>query len=444
MASGKSLVSGTSHVRWGVLLLICLMYLITFMDRANISVAATFIQSEFSLTKAQMGVAFSVFLWSYSLGQIPGGWLGDKFGPRKVLGLMVLFWSLMTMSTGLASGFASLVAVRFVFGLGEAGAFPTATRAMQTWFPRVERGFVQGLTHGFARFGIAIVPPVATALIVAFGWRSVFYVFGGVGLVWSMVFMLTYRDRPEQHPKVRPDELMLIRDGRPDGAHQKVHATVPWRLILRNPTVWHASIAWGCYNYCIFFFLTWFPTYLLEHLHVSVKSMGMLASLPLMAGVIGDILGGVITDKVLKHTSRLRFARAVVAAPAMVLSGAALVAAAQTVDPFTSIVWLAVSLFCLELVIGPAWALTMDIGGEHSGTVSGIVGMTGNLFGSASPIIFGLLTQRGDWTAPFYLSAAVMTLGAVLWTFFIRPRDESQHERLRKSGDQAGRQELTS
>jgi sugar phosphate permease len=402
------------------------MYLITFMDRANISVAATFIQREFALSKAQMGVIFSVFLWSYSLGQIPGGWLGDKFGPRKVLGILVLFWSLMTISTGLATGFASLVAVRFIFGLGEAGAFPTATRAMQTWFPRVERGFAQGLTHGFARFGVAIVPPVATALIISFGWRSVFYVFGGIGLLWSLAFMLIYRDRPEQHPRVRDDELMHIREGKTENTTPKARAKVPWRSILSEPTVWYASIAWGCYNYCIFFFLTWFPTYLLEHLHMSVKSMGMLASLPLIAGVIGDILGGVITDHVLKRTANLRFARAVVAAPAMICSGAALVAAAQTVNPLASILWLTVSLFCLELVIGPAWAIMMDIGGEQSGTVAGIVGMTGNLFGSVSPIIFGLFTQRGNWSAPFYLSALVMMLGAILWTFFIRPRDETK------------------
>ncbi len=407
-------------VRWRVLLLICLMYLITFMDRANISIAAPDMLQEFGISKSAMGVVFSAFLWAYSLGQIPGGWVGDRFGPRRVLAVLVALWSVMTVATGIVTGLVSLVAVRFIFGLGEAGAFPTATRAMQTWFPRGERGLAQGLTHSFARLGIAVVPPLAVALIAQFGWRSVFYVFGGAGLLWTAAFLLTYRDLPEQHPRMTAAELSVIRDQQPAPV-AAARATPPWRAILRLPTLWYASLAWACYNYCIFFYFTWFPTYLADHLHIAKAAIGWVASLPLLAGVAGDVLGGIFTDLILKRTGRLRLARAVIAAPAMALSGVALVLAAMAHDPVVIVFWLAVSLFCLELVIGPAWALSMDIGGAASGTVSGIINMVGNLGGSLSPVVFGILAQYGAWTAPFYISAAVMVAGSLLWTFLINP-----------------------
>jgi MFS family permease len=189
------------------------MYLITYMDRANISVTAPAMESEFGLSKIEMGLVFSAFAWAYAVGQIPGGWLADRFGPKKVLLSIVSFWSLMTAMTAWTSGLLSLFSVRFVFGLGEAGAFPTATRAMQLWFPKEERGFIQGVTHCFSRIAVAATPFVAVAIMTAYGWRWVFYSFALLGVVWTIAFAILYRNRPQEHPHVnRPNWLISAVD----------------------------------------------------------------------------------------------------------------------------------------------------------------------------------------------------------------------------------------
>jgi sugar phosphate permease len=419
-------ISRPTKTRWLVLLLISLMYMITYMDRTGISIAAPYMAKEFGFSRTTIGIVFSVFLWAYSIGQIPAGWLADRFGPRLVLLIIVPFWSLMTALTSVATGVASLAVVRFVFGLAEAGAFPAATRGMQLWFARSERGIVHGVTHCFSRFAIAIVPIVAVSIIAAFGWRWIFYLFGAAGLLWSLVFYWLYRDVPENHPKVNSDELAHIRDRNPDGTiklpidPQRLQKA-PWKTIFRSPNMWYIAAGYCCFHYGTYFYVTWFPAYLLEYRHLSLKAMGVLAPLPLVAGMVGDIVGGTLTDRIYRKTGKLKFARRVVAAPAMLASGACLIPAALTHDVVTAILCLTASLFFLELVISPAWAVPMDVGGEFSGTVSGIMNMAGGLAASVSPIIFGFLVQRGLWITPFFISAGVLLTGALIWAFLIDP-----------------------
>src|SRR3979411_392419 len=180
--------------RWYILLLISLMYLITYLDRVNISTAAPSISQEFGFDKITMGIIFSAFVWAYALFQVPGGWLSDRFGARPVLATIVAYWSVMTAATAAATGALSFVVIRFLFGVGEAGAFPGATRAMQLWYPREERGFVQGLTHSASRFGAAIAPPIVVLIMTTLGWRSVFYICGAAGFIWSLWWYLSYRN----------------------------------------------------------------------------------------------------------------------------------------------------------------------------------------------------------------------------------------------------------
>jgi sugar phosphate permease len=421
-----STTSKPTKTRWVVLLLISLMYLITYVDRVNISVAAPAISREFKLSDTAIGIVFSAFLWAYSIGQIPGGWLADHFGPRKVLLTIVPFWSLMTGMTALATGMFSLIVMRFAFGLGEAGAFPTATRAMQLWFPKAERGLVQGTMHGFSRFAIAIVPFVAVPIMLAFGWRYIFYVCAAAGFVWSLVFYQFYRNRPEEHPNVNRAELDHIRGHHPDGTVKSsiaLHArpAVPWKMILRSANMWYIAAGYCCFYYGSYFYITWFPTYLVEYRQLSLKAVGTFASLPLLAGMVGDVVGGTLTDTVYSKTHNLKLARRIVAAPAMLASAACLLPAATTLQASTAILCLTGSLFFLELVIGPAWAVPMDVGGEYSGTVTGIMNMAGSLAASVSPIIFGFLIQRGFWIAPFFISSGVLFTGALIWTFLIDP-----------------------
>ena len=425
--STSSIVSQQrTGARWLVLLLIGLMYMITYMDRTGISIAAPELAKEFRLTPTMLGLTFSIFLWAYAVGQIPLGWFADSAGPRVVLLMVVPAWSVLTALTAAATGAASLLGVRFAFGLAEAGAFPTATRAMQFWFPKSERGIVHGVCHSFSRLAIAFVPILATAIMLAFGWRWIFYIFGACGLAWSLAFFLLYRNLPENHPKVNTAELSYIRGRNGDGsirAFAKVNRRIgtPWRKILGSRNMWFLAAGYGCFHYGTYFYITWFPSYLLEYRHLSVKSVGIFASLPLLFAMGGDILGGTLTDLIYKRTGRLRFARRIVAGPAMLASAACMIPAGITRSAPLCIVSLTASLFFLELVIGPAWAVPMDVGGEYSGTVTGAMNMAGAVAASALPIIFGMLIQKGHWIIPFFISAFVLLAGAIIWSFLIDP-----------------------
>jgi sugar phosphate permease len=414
-----------TKTRWLVLLLISFMYLITYMDRSNISVAAPAIIREFGLTKTAMGWVFSAFTLAYALGQFSAGWLGDLIGPRKVLTVIMLWWAIAAVSTGAASGLMTLLAARFLLGLGEAGAFPVATRGMQLWFPKVERGRIQGITHCFSRFAVAITPFVAVGIMAAFGWRAIFYIFGSLGAIWAAVFGVIYLNRPEEHKGVNQAELAHIRGLNADGSIKQLNEAnrrnISWKLILRSPNMWYIAAAYGCFFYGTFFFLTWYPTYLQEYRHFSLKSLGFVASLPLFAGMVGDLVGGSMSDLVFRKTGRLKLARRVVAVPGLVVSGAMLIPTALTHNAWTAVTCLAISFFFLELVIGPAWAVPMDVGGEFSGTVSSVMNTAGALAASASPVVFGFFAQRGYWIAPFIVTAGVLLSGALIWSFLIDP-----------------------
>jgi sugar phosphate permease len=402
------------------------MYLICFADRITISVVAPMIQREFGFDKLTMGFIFSAFVFAYALGQIPGGWVGDQLGPRRVLTGIVAIWSLFTTLTAQAFSATSFLVVRLLFGFIEGGAFPTATRAMQLWYPKQERGFVQGITHSFSRFGGAIVPPVAIFIMNMWGWRTVFYVFGVFGIFWSILFYAFYRDTPEEHNWVNKSELAHIRGIDRNGT---IHSgagfaekpKVPWRTLLTTPNMWYVVLSWVCWNYAIYFFLTWLPTYLVEYRHFRIQEMAIYASLPLLAGMAGNAAGGVLTDKVYIGTKNLKFARQVVAIPALLAAAALLLPAALTGGQYTALVSLVAAQFFLECVQGPQWSLPMDVGGKFAGTVAGLMNGFGNLAGALSPICFGFLVQRGLWQAPFFITATLLVIGAGIWAFLIDP-----------------------
>jgi sugar phosphate permease len=414
-----------THVRWYVLLLISLMYMITYMDRSNISIAAPAIAKEFGFSKTEVALFFSAFAWAYAAGQVPGGWLADFFGPKRVLMVIVPFWSLMTAATAWAWGVTSLFVVRFAFGLGEAGAFPTASRAMQLWFPKSERGVVQGMTHCFSRLAIAITPLIAVVIMNAWGWRWIFYSFALLGVLWSLVFFYFYRNRPEDEARVNTAELAHIRGTLPNGeigaVAARAESKVPWRTIFTSPNMWFIAAAYGCFFYGAYFYVSWFPTYLFEFRHLSLSSVGYLAPLPLISAMLGDLAGGILTDHVLRKTGNLRLARRVVAAPGLLLAALLLIPAGATDSAMTAVLCLTASNFFLELVLGPAWAVPMDVGGTSSGTVTAVMNMVGAIGASISPLVFGLLVERGSWVAPFYVTAGVLTAGSLIWIFLIDP-----------------------
>jgi sugar phosphate permease len=408
-----------------MLALISLMYLITYLDRVNISTVAPVISKEFGFDKITMGFIFSAFVWAYALFQVPGGWLGDRFGPRRVLTIIVAYWSVMTAATAAAASAVSFVIVRFLFGIGEAGAFPGATRAMQLWYPRQERGFCQGITHSASRLGAAIAPPFVVLIMTTLGWQWVFYICGAIGIVWSLFWYLAYRNLPEEHALVNRAELEHIRGvdekGNINQAKIEAKPRVPWATLLRSPNMWAIMCAYFTYVYCLWIFLSWLPSYLVEYRHFTLLKVGILASLPLWAGVVGDTVGGIATDWLLRKTGNTKSARRTVAIVGMLGCVAFIVPAAVTEDAYAAVYCLTGAMFFLECTIGPSWAVPMDVGGKHSGTVSGMMNMAGNIGGALSPMVFGFLVQLGSWQAPFIVAAGLLVLGAAVWAFWLDP-----------------------
>lgn len=414
-----------TRTRWTILFLMSLMYLIAYMDRGNISVAAPQIAHQFGLSNTEMGFVFSAFVWAYAMGQIPGGWLGDRFGPRTVLTGVMIWWAIASGSTGFAVGFASLLAARLILGLGEAGALPVATRGMQLWFPRSERGRIQGITNGSTRFAVAITPFLAVGIMAALGWRSIFYIFGSLGVIWSIAFYWIYRNSPEEHKGVNHAELVHICGIRADGSMVKRDARrrqkMPWKIVLGSPNMWYIMIAYGCFFYGTYFFISWYPTYLEVYRHFSLKSLGFVASIPLFVAMAGDVLGGSASDWIYRKTGRLKLSRRIVAAPAMLVAGIFLIPTALSPNPWTAVLCLALSFFFLDMVLGPAWAVVMDVGGEFSGAVSSLMNSAGAIGASVSPIVFGFFVQRGTWVAPFLVTAGMLSCGALIWACLIDP-----------------------
>ncbi|WP_253201212.1 MFS transporter [Sphingomonas quercus] len=402
-----------TRVRHAVLWLTVAAYLITYMDRVVISTAAPSIQREFGLTKETMGWILGAFQISYALFQIPGGWLGDKFGPRKALTAVVVWWSSFTAVTAATWSAGSMIVARFLFGMGEAGAFPIATRSLSRWMLPAERGFAQGVTHAGSRLGGAITPVFVALLIADFGWRSPFLIFAAIGLGWAALWFLFYRDTPAEHRGVNDAERAMIEDaiGRvaPVGAKHRV----PWGRILSAPQMWLLSCMYFCYGWGIVTFLQWFPTYLSDARGFDLKTMGLAASMPLFAGVAGDLAGGWVSDLLFRRSGALAMARRVVLLLGFATAAIAVPLAALTADPVVAIAWFGLAVFGLELVVGVAWAITLDIGGEYAGSVSAVMNTFGNAAGAIAAVATGYIVAHQGWNAAFFVIAGLAAVGAL-------------------------------
>ncbi|MBL8176228.1 MAG: MFS transporter [Bryobacterales bacterium] len=403
-----------TRVRHTVLWLTVAAYMITYMDRVVIASAVPSISKEFGFSLATMGGILAAFRWGYALFQIPGGWLGDRFGPRRALTAIVIWWSAFTSLTAASWGEFSMRAFRFLFGVGEAGAFPIATRSLSRWILPTERGYAQGITHAGSRIGAALTPPIVVWLIVSYGWRMPFFVFGVLGVLWAAVWFWYYRDTPEEHAAVNEAELQLIR-GAAGPARKRETKDVPWRAILSSRNLWTLCLMYFCYGYCLSVYLDWFPTYLNKHRGFNLKEMGFYASLPLFAGTAGDLLGGWISDWIGHRSGNLRFARKVVAMTGFLLAAAGILPATLTEDAVRSVVFSCIAVFGLELTVGVSWAVPLDIGGDYAGSVSSVMNTFGNIGGAISPTALAYLVESYGWNQPFLVAALMCVIGALLF-----------------------------
>ena len=403
--------SGARHV---VTAFAVALAVVTYVDRVAIAVAAPFISADLGLSKTQMAWALSAFGWAYAVFEIPGGWLGDKIGPRRVLLRIVLWWSAFTAATGLAWSAASLTTIRALFGAGEAGAFPNLTRVLTTWLPVGERERAQATLWLATRVSGAFTPLLVATLITAVGWHRTFEICGLLGMIWAIAFYRWYRDVPAEHPAVNQAELALLPPARDTAI---AHDGVPWRLIFSTPSVWLLSIQYMCLAYGWWFYINWLPTYLHESRGTSLKMGAILSGLPLLLGGAGCLVSATLIPR-LARSLGVASARRIVAIAGFVGASACIFVFTRIGDPRQAMIVLGFAGFFNDFVMPAAWAGTMDIGGRYAGTVSGAMNMMGSIAGASSVLVVGyLLAWTGNWTLTFYVSAAIYLVGAFCWLF---------------------------
>lgn len=403
-----------TRVRHLVLWLTVAAYMITYMDRVVISSAAPKIREEFGFSLETMGLILGAFRWGYAFFQIPGGWLGDRIGPRRALTLIVLLWSAFTSLTAAMTGAVSMAVCRFFFGVGEAGAFPIATRSLSRWMLPSERGWAQGVTHAGSRLGAAFTPPIVAWMILAYGWRMPFLVFGCLGIGWALVWFFWYRDTPEEHGQVNAAERELIQNSL-GGPRLPRSGGVPWKLILSSRSTWTLGLMYFCYGWCLAIYLDWLPTYLKEFRGYDIKLMGLYASLPLFAGVVGDMLGGWVSDRWAGRSGNLKLARQAVGSAGFAIAALGIVPATMTSNPEMCVAYTCLAFFGLEITVGVSWAIPLDVGGDFAGSVSAVMNTFGNIGGAISTVALGYIVKSFGWNVPFYIAAGFCVLGGILY-----------------------------
>ena len=372
---------------------------------------------DLALTSVQMGIVFSAFALAYGIFEIPTGWVGDRFGQKRLLIPIVAAWSLLTVLTGLVRGLASLVGIRFLFGAAQAGAFPTLARALARWFPASERGRTTGLMWMGARLGGSIAPPLSALLIARIGWRPAFAVLGATGLVWCWFFRRWYRDDPAVHGGVNSAELAYIRS---EGIPPAEAAAIPWKSMLSDGNLWALFWMYFCSAYGFFFFVTWLPTYLMDEHGLTLGQSGLYSAVPLFVGAIACVSGGTFSDWLVRRTG-LRWGRRSVGIGGFALAALGFALAATAGDAFSAVMWMAFAQGAQDLTLPVAWAVCVDVGHRYGGTATGFMNTASSASAVISPISAAWLATRfGSFESMFWASTVVYLVGALLW-FVIDP-----------------------
>jgi sugar phosphate permease len=412
-AAGAPAPGDASHVRYWIVILTFGMFFLMYMDRVSMGVVTPLVMREFGINRITMGWSASAFTWGYALFQIPGGWMADRFGPRRVLAGVLVWWAAFAALTGMAGSALALALTRFLFGLGEAAAFPTGSRAVVRWLPASQRAFGQGFQHAGSRFGAAVAPGLIVTIVALANWRTPFFMFGVVGLIWAAAWYLYYRDYPQEHPHVNAGELELLAGV---SARRGARPPIPWRRILHNRNVWFLCAIYFCYGWGLWMYLNWFPTYLVEARHFTQARVGWAASLPLIAATITNLIGGWLSDFCTRRWGSLRRGRMTVSRVGFAIAGVALIPGVLHSNPWVALGCLTVALGGLELTVAVSWAMSIDLGQEFSGSVSGLMNTAGAVGGALSSVAFGYLSSLLGFSWPFIIASALCGVAIIVGT----------------------------
>lgn len=410
-----------SKVRWVVVILMWTAIAINYIDRTVLSAAAPYITKEFNLSAGQMGIIMSGFFWSYALLQIPAGWFADKFGQKKALGFAVVWWSLATAVTGLATGFKSLLGLRVALGVGEAAAYPSNAGIASKWFPDKERATVAGIFDSGSKFGGAIAMPLIVWLIALSGWKMTFVIIGALGVIWGIIWFVYFKDNPEEHKGVNEEELNHIRDGqiKQDGVDN--HQTMKWYELLKYRNIWAMCIGFFMINYNSYFFITWLPSYLVQERGMNLIEMGFMASLPLLSAMVVEIGAGWLSDRI--------YSKGLISLTAtrkLFLIIGLLMASCIGFAAFADSAVVAVVLLCIAksgttVAASQVWALPGDVAPKNmTSTVAGMQNTVSNMGGVVGPIVTGFIVgATGSFVPALLFSAGLIVLGIFNYLFLL-------------------------
>jgi sugar phosphate permease len=401
-----------------VLALLCLMYFINYVVRVNVNTAALVFKDELHLSNQQVGLIFSMFAFPYLVFQFIGGWVSDRWGARKALTVFAVIWSAATMWMGVTSSLGGMLISRVLLGIG-VSALPTATRAMSDWLPARKRGFGQGITHSFARIGNAITPPLVAWLIVLVTWRGSFLVIGAISLLWAVAWGWYFRDNPADHRAITAEELRELPQHRTGG---KTRPPVPYARLARR--MLPVTIVYFCYGWTLWFFLTWIPAYFLHSYQLSLKNSALFSSGVFLGGVIGDALGGIVSDRIFERSGDRIKARRNLVIFGFLCSGVLMLPVLFVHNLTLVAILLSSAFFFAEFTVGPFWAIPMDIAPRYSGSASGLMNAGSALAAIVSPIVGGAIIDRtGNWELTFVAGIGLLFLGAVL-ALWMKPNEE--------------------
>jgi MFS transporter, ACS family, glucarate transporter len=411
-----------SGTRFVVLGLLCILSGILYLDRICISQALPYIKAELKLSNTDTSYVLMAFTLAYGLFEIPTGRWGDLIGGRKVLTRISLWWSAFTALTGACNGLWTMIVVRFLFGAGEAGAFPNSASVLSKWFPDAERGRAQGIFLAASQVGGAAAPFLAALLIRNIGWRLTFALFGAIGAVWATGFWWWFRDDPRKHPAVNTAEAEHI------GVRafsKNVHGQIPWTAVVRNPSIWFlcSIMIFGSFNSYIYF--SWFPTYLIEGRKVDATNAGSMSSLVLTFAAIGTFFGGQLLDLVVRGQGLV--GKRLLGGIAFFAAAAFLSCSLMATNPWIAVVFAGLSCFMTQATQSLWWSCAVGISGKHVGALSGLMNSAGVFGAMSSQYLVGAIADclethghsgRAQWDPIFYIDVGVLIAAGLTWSFF--------------------------
>lgn len=410
-----------TRIRWIIAGLMWTAIAINYIDRVVLSAAAPFISKEFALNATEMGLIMSAFFWSYALLQLPAGWLADRFGQKATLGGAVLWWSLATALTGLATGFKSLFALRIGLGIGEAAAYPSNAGITSRWFPDKERATVSGIFDSGSKFGGAVAMPLIVGLIALFGWKLTFVISGALGILWALAWFAFYRNDPEDHPRINQAELRYIREGqrRREGNGEK--PAMRWYELLRYRNVWAMCLGFFFINYNSYFFITWLPTYLVKEKGMDLISMGFMAALPLLIAMVVEVFAGWLSDRIYRSG---RYSLTTIRKTFLIVG--LLMASCIGLAAFAESAWIAIVLLCIAksgttVAATQVWAMPGDIAPRGmTSMLAGLQNSVSNMGGVVGPIVTGfIVATTGSFNIALLFSAALIVAAILNYLFLL-------------------------